>query len=455
MSLVKRDEYTLQGKGKLLLTKDLIDQIDYLHDQVGRIEWCGILFYRHLEGDISKPSSLVLQAEQLYPMDIGSEAYTEADIDMEAIIEMDEVIPDVRNLKKGLIHTHHTMSAFFSGTDMSELHDSTPFHNYYLSLIVNFKGEYVARVAYIAKKKTTVEYKNVKDELQVSSSESEVLAMIDMEIEWEVPEVSVPDFFRARHEKLKQEKAKKVQSYRTTYTPGLITYPSGPTQGAGTPPGRPQWNWDHDQPALTHPKQTTIPFVTKEGNLQVGDKQLRPKSEVSKDVSEKIRLWLSNGMSDFTKGSTSESSIRGILEFFKEYFDFADNEADYPFFVNQMQRSMEDVFVSINPTVVSNIGTDLLDGYDGNDVATDLFGMLDAFPQYMATMNDLRVQAIPKDEVVTPDRLVNKFDEIYQRHLKAGVGSGKATERARIEMIDEAVEKRRKDKKNNKQKARR
>jgi len=46
-----------------------------------------------------------------------------------------------------LIHTHHNMETFFSGTDMGELHDSAPSYNYFLSLIVNYKNEYIAKIA--------------------------------------------------------------------------------------------------------------------------------------------------------------------------------------------------------------------------------------------------------------------------------------------------------------------
>lgn len=49
------------------------------------------------------------------------------------------------------------MSCFFSGTDMSELHDNAPNHNYYLSLIVNYKEDtansWCAKVAYVTEEK--------------------------------------------------------------------------------------------------------------------------------------------------------------------------------------------------------------------------------------------------------------------------------------------------------------
>lgn len=47
--------------------------------------------------------------------------------------------------------SHNNMKSYFSGTDMGELHNNAPNHTYYLSLIVNNAGEYVAKLAYIGK----------------------------------------------------------------------------------------------------------------------------------------------------------------------------------------------------------------------------------------------------------------------------------------------------------------
>lgn len=47
--------------------------------------------------------------------------------------------------------SHNNMSSFFSGTDMGELHSNSPNHVYYLSLIVNNKGSFVAKLAYVGK----------------------------------------------------------------------------------------------------------------------------------------------------------------------------------------------------------------------------------------------------------------------------------------------------------------
>lgn len=107
-----REELVLSGNGKLILTNELINEIDYMHNKVNKgIEWCGILFYELISGDINDPKTLVLKAHHLYPMDIGSAGYTEADIDIDSVIEMDDVIPNVDKLQKGLIHTHRLNGA--------------------------------------------------------------------------------------------------------------------------------------------------------------------------------------------------------------------------------------------------------------------------------------------------------------------------------------------------------
>ena len=54
------------------------------------------------------------------------------------ILKLGEEDFDVRSQwKVGHIHSHNVMRVFFSGTDMDELHDNAPSHNFYVSLIVN------------------------------------------------------------------------------------------------------------------------------------------------------------------------------------------------------------------------------------------------------------------------------------------------------------------------------
>jgi len=48
---------------------------------------------------------------------------------------------------RGHVHSHNTMSVFFSPEDMSELNDRVKDHNMYFSIIVNVFGDKIAKVA--------------------------------------------------------------------------------------------------------------------------------------------------------------------------------------------------------------------------------------------------------------------------------------------------------------------
>lgn len=234
----KKEDYPrleLVGKGKLILTRELQGQIDWLHDKVGNYEWIGILLYTKEEGDISDPNSLVLKAHKFYPMDIGTAGHTQATINADDIVDMYDRVPDAMELKQGLIHTHHSMETFFSAEDWSELNDNTPLHNYYLSLIVNFKGSYTAKVAYMANMSTAYAFNDCEDQPVVSKNEKKVLMTINMDIVKEGTEID--ELFETRYEELR--KSKVVVTTYTSYpyyaTPavGGAHYPTGkkPDQG--------------------------------------------------------------------------------------------------------------------------------------------------------------------------------------------------------------------------------
>jgi hypothetical protein len=122
---------------------------------MGKKEWSGVLIFSIEEGSIETPSSLVLKARDVYLMDVGSSAYTEYEFGQEAM-KIYQQIPEtdpfaaqdkgVLPWKFGTIHTHHHMGAFFSPTDMADLRTNSPCHTFYLSLIVDWKCEYKAKI---------------------------------------------------------------------------------------------------------------------------------------------------------------------------------------------------------------------------------------------------------------------------------------------------------------------
>jgi len=141
--------HEMDVRGKLILPENVITQINYLHGKVGKEEWSGMLVYDVKSGSPAKPEGFVLEAKHIFLMDIGSAAYTEYETDAD-IVDIYDNIPDAMEWKTGHIHTHHSMSAYFSATDESELNDNVDKHNYYLSLIVNFDGKYTAKVAFLS-----------------------------------------------------------------------------------------------------------------------------------------------------------------------------------------------------------------------------------------------------------------------------------------------------------------
>lgn len=166
MSLVEREvksklvEKPLNGEAKLILTDNIMSQIDYLHKIVGSVEWSGVLVYKVNKGSIEDYKNLEVEVLEILPMDVGTSGYTEYELssadDYTFNNLCDRVMMD-ENLKIGHIHTHHGMDCFFSGTDTQELHDNAPNHNYYLSLIVNFKdfSNWCAKIAMVGEERQT------------------------------------------------------------------------------------------------------------------------------------------------------------------------------------------------------------------------------------------------------------------------------------------------------------
>jgi proteasome lid subunit RPN8/RPN11 len=144
--------YEMESKGRLILPVEIINQIMYLHSSIGKTEWSGLLLYDVISGNPSKPSDFVLKAKHIFLMDVGSAAYTEYETDGD-IVDLYDNIEGAMEMKMGHVHSHHDMSAFFSGTDTDELMQNADKHNYYLSLIVNFSGNYVAKVAFLSERK--------------------------------------------------------------------------------------------------------------------------------------------------------------------------------------------------------------------------------------------------------------------------------------------------------------
>jgi hypothetical protein len=177
--------YTMEEKGKLVLPPRIISQITFLHSHCGVKEWSGLLLYDVVKGDPSKPEDFELEAKHIFLMDIGTAGATDYETDGD-IVDLYDQIPEAMEQKLGHIHTHHSGSAYFSGVDTGELQDNVDKFNYYLSLVVNFNGNYAAKVAFLSDMHTTskmnfINDKGVVEHFKKSKIEKHMV-IIDMRI---------------------------------------------------------------------------------------------------------------------------------------------------------------------------------------------------------------------------------------------------------------------------------
>lgn len=215
----------LPKKVPVLISRDLQAQIRYLCENVWDKEWSGILFYS-TENELGD-ENFRITAEGLFLMDIGTSGYTEYDTDDPKYIEFLMKNPTFRRLKKGHIHSHNTMSVFFSGTDTSEIRDNSAFHNFYLSLIVNNKNEMCAKIAFRAestlKKITTIVFKGtegseVTKQFEAEEKEQIIYVYECLILKPEVVEGPFSDRFREIETIKAEQERKKKEAFNASNT---------------------------------------------------------------------------------------------------------------------------------------------------------------------------------------------------------------------------------------------
>ena len=205
---VKYPVIEMDKKGKLILPDHIITQINILHGKVGAKEWSGLLLYDVISGSPAKPEGFVLKAKHIFLMDIGTGAYTEYETDGD-IVDLYDNVEGAMEAKMGHIHTHHSMGAYFSGTDTEELDDNVDKHNYYLSLIVSFNGVYAAKVAFLSDVHTSSKLSYVDDGGKPKHFKTDKvqksMVTVDMSVYYEKPD----KFFYDRYSQVVKKIAEK------------------------------------------------------------------------------------------------------------------------------------------------------------------------------------------------------------------------------------------------------
>lgn len=147
---------------KLNIPAEVQKKIDLMCLQISNIEWSGSLFYS-IEGSW-KDNNLVVTILDFFPQDIGDTGSTSFEQSPDLVGYM--VDHDLLTAYRGLIHSHHNMQAFFSGTDINTLKSEALDHNHFLSLVVNNRRNYVAAITSVIDVKRV---KTIKEEVSFNT----------------------------------------------------------------------------------------------------------------------------------------------------------------------------------------------------------------------------------------------------------------------------------------------
>ena len=209
---------------KLIIPAEVERKIRFTCQKVWNTEWSGTLFFTH-EGSFEN-NDLVIRCVDIYIMDIGTQAYTEFDMNPDVIAYMTEH-SELLDCQMGLIHSHNNMSTFFSGTDTATLKEEGRDRNNFVSLIVNNAGSYTAAITRRIKSKQVMESVSYeffgdgeKQDTKKYVSDADEIEWFYLKIEKEGENYSFPDM-AARLEEIKQAKAEKAKKAQ------VPAYPSG------------------------------------------------------------------------------------------------------------------------------------------------------------------------------------------------------------------------------------
>ena len=199
---------------KLIIPAEVERKIRFACQKVWSTEWSGTLFFTH-EGSFEN-NDLVIRCVDIYIMDIGTQAYTEFDMNPDVIAYMTEY-SELLDCQLGLIHSHAGFQTFFSGTDTATLKEEGRDRNNFVSLIVNNAGSYTAAITRRIKSKQVMESVSYeffgdgeKQDTKKYVSDADEIEWFYLKIEKEGESYSFPDM-AARLEEIKQAKAEKAK----------------------------------------------------------------------------------------------------------------------------------------------------------------------------------------------------------------------------------------------------
>lgn len=156
---VKLPEILMDQVVPVVMKKELMSKLWFIISKSFDREWSGTLFCE-VHGNIGD-EDFKITAHDFFLQDIGSSGYTEYETDS-TLIEYMESNPELLEYQRHKIHSHNTMSCFHSTTDMSDIHDNIEFYNFLLSVVINNKTEFDAKIATVGTISTPAEVIKLK-----------------------------------------------------------------------------------------------------------------------------------------------------------------------------------------------------------------------------------------------------------------------------------------------------
>ncbi len=330
------------------MPEKIYHQIQYLCQEIPKVEWSGVLFYR-VEGTIKDPKNMKIILEEILLMDKGSSTYTEYAFDSSVV----EHIMDNEHLedcKIGHVHSHNTMGVFFSGTDMSELDDNAPNHNFYTSLIVNNFMNFCAKVAFISAAKETPFVFYGKDEqgkeYEVESemyTVPEKLMIYDCEIETPSNFIEVEEGFTVRVKEIIQ-KAEKAASSKI-YS-GNVSRPAFSNPNLVHNDWR---DWEERTTVNTKKEETKTSILTLEEEIELGEEEflmfvLNTGNDISmfEDTTALLQFYVDQGVSGNALASrVLDTVVDSYGTYFKEFGEEIKEEGMFELALSELLSEIE------------------------------------------------------------------------------------------------------------------
>ena len=250
---------------KLIVPRKVEEKIRYLIRKFPHTEWSGVLFYTHT--GTFEDNDMAITCEDLYPMDLGTSGWTEFKMTEDVTAYIASNI-DLFDCETGLIHSHHSLGAFFSGQDTKTLNVEGNDTNCFVSLIVDTKGTYQAAITrkLSLTKKVTVETSGVsyeffgegKKALTIGTSPvenvSEETAIQYFMLDVEVEKVENPlEYLDTRFDEIEAKKKAAINPVKVKPS-NLIMF-----QDKHVDEDESFFDWIHrDKPSTENPKQTEL-----------------------------------------------------------------------------------------------------------------------------------------------------------------------------------------------------